>query len=301
MAIHLDAGIVDGFFWYTDSFFLKWKLIGLLGRLQKAKFDTIIYPNYSRKYPVDWLVHQVSATTKIGVDGDCTNETAMLKKKSDAFYSALIAVDHSPLHEFERNRQIIESISGEKYECSGPYLEKDKLDIKPNNSIVMFPGASVSAKKWAPSNYNKLCRKINAKLPNRMILVAGKDDDAETFPITEGIPGDRITIETGLNMISLCRLIGGADVLISGDTVAVHIAASLGVRAICIYNGDHFGRFVPYPTAIYDKVNCVLPPGFVPPAEAKYRVSAFNVNDVLPDHVFDALTKTLAVTSPHSI
>ena len=83
LTVSMDAKYVDKFYYYADSYFLKWKLIKLLYQLQQLRATTIIYPNYSRKYPVDWLVHQIRATNKIGVDGNTMNQSLPSKLKGD--------------------------------------------------------------------------------------------------------------------------------------------------------------------------------------------------------------------------
>jgi ADP-heptose:LPS heptosyltransferase len=45
----------------------------------------------------------------------------------------------------------------------------------------------------------------------------------------------------------LAELIRGAEILISNETSAVHIAAAVGTNSVCILGGGHFGRFLPYP------------------------------------------------------
>jgi len=45
-------------------------------------------------------------------------------------------------------------------------------------------------------------------------------------------------------------LIRGAQALIGNETSGIHIAAAVGVPAVGILGGGHFGRFLPYPNSI---------------------------------------------------
>jgi len=45
-------------------------------------------------------------------------------------------------------------------------------------------------------------------------------------------------------------VINSAEIIISNETVAPHMAVALDKRVIVISNGNHFGRFTPYPKEI---------------------------------------------------
>ncbi|MDB5142370.1 MAG: hypothetical protein JWQ66_1083 [Mucilaginibacter sp.] len=299
LAIHLDSELVEGFFWYSDGYFLKWNLIKLLFGLQRMRFETIVYSNYSRKFTLDWLINKINAKNKIGVDGDVINEPVELKHKANKYYSELISVDAGPLHEFERNKQILEIIAGEKCCFTKPFIEKDKLNITPNNSIVIFPGAGNTNKKWPPSNFNKLCLRIIEELKTNVILAGANDDVSLGLQISNGIRDERLSYQADLNIIELCELIGGANLLISGDTAAIHIAALLGIPGICIAKGDLYGRFIPYASDISDKIYCVFPGNFIADSQKYDQWSPFTINDVLPEDVFDTIAMVLTGLQPH--
>lgn len=295
LAVYLDSEIIEGFYWHSDGYFLKWNLIKLLFDLQRLRPETIIYPNYSRKFAIDWLINKVRAKNKLGVDGDDINEPFQLKYKTNQYYSQLISVSTEPLHEFERNKQIFEGITGEKCHFKNPFIEKDKLTIAPNNSIVIFPGASASNKKWASANFNRLCQRIIEEYKTHIILAGAKDDIEQGMQISNGIPKEKLSCQPELNMIGLCELIGGADLLISGDTVAIHIAVSLGIPAVCISKGDLYGRFVPYPLYISDRIYCVFPRNFAIDSKNYNKYSPFIIGDIFPEDVFE--TTAMALTS----
>ena len=50
----------------------------------------------------------------------------------------------------------------------------------------------------------------------------------------------------------LTTIIAGAQLLVSNETSAVHIAAAVGVPSVCIVGGGHYGRFVPYDEKVGD-------------------------------------------------
>jgi ADP-heptose:LPS heptosyltransferase len=45
----------------------------------------------------------------------------------------------------------------------------------------------------------------------------------------------------------MAKLISVAEILVSNEASAVHFAACVSTPFVCISNGNHFGRFNPYP------------------------------------------------------
>lgn len=61
------------------------------------------------------------------------------------------------------------------------------------------------------------------------------------------------------NLVKLIELIAHADLLVSNETSAVHMAVSTNTRFVCISNANHIGRFNPYPAHIYNQGTYVYP------------------------------------------
>jgi ADP-heptose:LPS heptosyltransferase len=292
LAVNLDFQYINAFFWYSDSYFLKWKIIKLLWDLQSLKVDTIIYPTYSRKYPVDWLVHQIKATNKIGVDGDTLNQTLPFKLKGDTYYNELIKAGNDHLHEFDRNKQIFEAVTGQKCDFTKPFMTG--LNIIQNESIVIFPGGSERAKRWPSEKFHQLCREIISKLHTHIILTGGKDELAVGDEISNGILTDNLSNKTGaLSLVELSTVIGGAKLLISNDSVAVHIAVALDIPVICISKGDLYGRFIPYPKHIYNGMENITPVSFHPTGDKYKQWSSSNIDEIAVEDVFNAARQSL--------
>ena len=63
-----------------------------------------------------------------------------------------------------------------------------------------------------------------------------------------------------ITLNKLIEIIGNAELLISNETVAPHIAVAVNCQFICISNGNHYGRFHPYPEEIFNGGYYVYPP-----------------------------------------
>ena len=65
----------------------------------------------------------------------------------------------------------------------------------------------------------------------------------------------KTTLENLIDVISNC------SILISNETSGGHLAIALDKPDVfIIYNGNHFGRFTPYPKCMTDKYNVVFHP-----------------------------------------
>jgi len=300
LVLKLDSDIVDQFFWYSDDYFMKWNLIKLLTALQRLRPETILYSNYSRRYTLDWLIRHVRASHKIAVDGDTINETTDEKSKGNRYYSKLIQADARPMHEFDRNKSIIEMVTGENACIAAPFIEKEKLNISPNNSVVIFTGASTPQKTWPLANFHCLCKKLTSEFALNIIIVDGKEDLKGFAELTVGLPEGRVQVLRGLGLVALCELIGGSKLVLSGDTMAIHIAAALSIPAVCIAKGDLYGRFIPYPRIVAERMQCVFPNRFEEETFNYGRYSTFNIVDVSPERVYRAVEKTLTMAEVKS-
>ncbi len=289
LAAHLDSDAVDGFFWFSEGFFIDWKLTRLMFDLQCLRLSDIIYPNYSRKYTTDWMVHQIKSARKIAVDGNLVNQSRELKLKTDRYYTQLISVSAARLHEFERNKEIFELITGEKCAIPGPFIETNKLNIIPDDRIVIFTGASDVKRRWGTQQFRQLCQQILSASGMAISLAGGKDEIKDGGEIEKNISSEQLSNQVGkITLIRLCELIGGARLLISGDTVAIHIAAALNVPAICLSRGDLYGRFIPYPAHLSDMIRAVYPADFSLSAVDYDDWSTLDINDISAEKVYAA-------------
>ena len=80
--------------------------------------------------------------------------------------------------------------------------------------------------------------------------------------------------------------------LISNDTGAIHFAAAVNTAFLCISNGNHLGRFLPYPKEVFGKAFYIYPPAIMnelhnfDKLKEKYRFkSDLNINEIQPEKV----------------
>ena len=115
---------------------------------------------------------------------------------------------------------------------------------------ILFPGASWHGRRWPHQFFYRVGEQLN-KQYGWKILVCGADLDYEVCQKIQGLSSEAFANLAGKTTLQeLSELIRGAQLLVSNETSAVHIAAAVGTYSICILGGGHYGRFLPYPEHI---------------------------------------------------
>ena len=94
------------------------------------------------------------------------------------------------------------------------------------------------------------------------------------------------------NFMELVHYIRHAAILISNDTSAAHIGVATDTKVVTISNGQHIGRFSPYPQDVYSNNIAVYPPAIQNQLDKQEEISSFfekyrygsdlNINDIDP-------------------
>jgi len=267
LAEAFDREIYDDFIWF-DRYRLRFDMTyrsGVMREISARGFEVCLYPSHSRCYYWgDTIVRGAGGVERIGSVGDTTNMRGMLKRRADRFYTRLIPVDRGILFEFERNRRFLAHL------CSGVTLpERPSIDASriplpagvPGTYGVIFPGAGVAERRWPADRFARVARHLVEQCSLPVVIAGGGEERAvgERLKQEAGV-GGIVNLAGETDLPQLARVIASARILVSNDTVAVHLAASVGTPFVCVSNGNHFGRFVPYPPSIFDKGFYAFPP-----------------------------------------
>jgi ADP-heptose:LPS heptosyltransferase len=174
-------------------------------------------------------------------------------------------------HEFERNHFFIQSVLdffGQKNILlpQKTILNELKYLKKNLNTITLFLGASDKTRCWAAQHWADLITQLALVHPFTFVLLGGKSELETATQIIEKInlkTNSDIIVQNIINQTTLPDLaarIAQSQLLVSNDSGAAHIAVAVETPCICVSNGNHFGRFVPYPTHLATHFKVILPP-----------------------------------------
>jgi heptosyltransferase-2 len=115
-------------------------------------------------------------------------------------------------------------------------------------------GAVFANKAWTPAGYAELAGAVRERLGGTAIVLGGKDDRARAEEILRLAGG--VTLDGGLHeVLDFAAIVGRLDALVTGDTLAMHIAIALGVPTVVL-----FGPSAPQEIELYGAGGKVVTP-----------------------------------------
>lgn len=303
LAEELDAGVVDHFFWLNKPAFTAPLAdayrIEVVQALQNTVYHSALYPNLSREmWAGDWIMQHITAVHKTGYRGDTQNQSPAERDKGNPIYTRLVDPTAGVLFEFDRNRHIVGHFLGKDPPTRQPSIRPTGKPGPASRYVVFFPGASTPQKHWPLQRFTQVAAWIETEYHLPVVVAGGAEDTAAGEAICSAL-------KTGLNragqtsLIQLIDLIAGAVLLVTNDTSAVHIGAQCGVPTVCLFKGNHYGRFLPYPQPPFAHVHICLPEGLEilswEVLAGRYgQTYGEDINQIEVDRVKEAIARLLA-------
>lgn len=307
LAETFEKGLVDDFIWINRKKFYKslsYKY-RILKKIFRGYFETVIETTYSREILYgDTIVKAAKALTSIGSKGAGEKHAAWKKELfTDKIYSEIINISGNNLFEFEINKKFFEELLNNDIKIEKPLLDVGIIRLPEkikNKFVLIFPGAGQKERMWSGINYREISEYILNNYHYDIVLSGSLKESYLFGEIVTSNFKRRCLNLFGCTLVELAKLISEAKLLISNDTSAIHMSASVNTPFICISNGNHFGRFHPYPKEIFDKAYYIYPPEIMNGIDnfellsKKYRFgSDLDINEIKPVTVEEAIKKIL--------
>lgn len=299
LSMFLDIEFVNHFIWVNRNKFKKnlFYKFQILFRIRKLGFNTAIESTYSREHSFgDLIIAASNATNRIGNSGELL-KSAQNKRKFiyNKIYNQIIQHEHNNLFEFNRNKFFFEKLLNQKIPYSKPIINS-KFDscVKYTQSsfIIIAPGAGEDKRIWSNKNFSAIIEFLLSNYNLDIYLVGQKNESGIGNAILNFIKNkSRIKNLIGkTSLIELYTLVKECDFAITNDSGICHIAATLNKKFICISNGNHLGRFVPYPNEMEIKAIFIFPQSVITSDEDNYRFgSDTNINDISIEQVINSI------------
>ena len=315
IAQEFDGEFIDDFIWLNIRKFNR----NLIYRYRKLKeiikkgYEIVVDSTYSREfYYSDIIVKVLTAKEKTGSEGDLSNIEPWQKKISDTYYTKLISAEKEVIFEFYRNKEFFENFLETKLDVKKPHINlkpKNLFFQLPKEYAILFIGASLGNKKWRIENFAKVGRYIKSKYGYEIVLCGGKEDMNEVKKFKKYFGMDFTDLTGKTSLIDLLYVVYNGNVMVSNDTSAPHLAVALNMRGVVfvVYNGVHFGRFVPYPKEIYENYHAIYHPDIERDLENYQKLSnsygyeygngiKLNINEIAAESVIENIKKNLQTT-----
>ncbi|MCB2228921.1 MAG: glycosyltransferase family 9 protein [Desulfarculaceae bacterium] len=298
LAQELDGHLIDEAIWLDRARFerdllYRWRM---LRRITRHGYHTLISPMYSRYFwDSDNLARVVRARHKIASAGDCANQTPRQRQRAARFYTRLTPARPGVLFEFERNREFCEGLLGRRVETPRPRIEPRgarPLGL-PRRYAVLFIGGSSPGKKWSLAHWGRLASHLAEQHGLAPVLCGGPEDAPPVGELARCFPGRVVDLVGRTSLTGLLPVLAHAELIVSNDTSAPHMAVALGgPPVVVIYGGNYLGRCLPYPRAITQRHRVVYHSAIAADPEAHRQRSnapgfdgGLDLNQITPEMV----------------
>uniref|UniRef100_UPI0040474654 glycosyltransferase family 9 protein n=1 Tax=Bacteroidota TaxID=976 RepID=UPI0040474654 len=304
LAIALDGRFIDRFIWldvkrFNDNYIYRYQF---LKEITCINYRFVINSEYSRRFlDSDWIVNKVSANQKIGFDGNLSNRKKWQKLIGDGYYTRLIPSSREIMFEFYRNKEFFEILIGNQIFLDKAQIINHKIVSNislPLSYAVLFLGSSKTCSKWPIKKFVQVANYVSLELGLNVVICGSTNDlcDAEEFNKEYNRTYFDFVGKTTLS--ELIKIFSGARLLVSNETSAPHFAVALDIPTVVLYNGNHFGRFTPYPSEMTDKYGVVCHPSIEQNPEA-YKLlsneygyfSTLNIDEIEVKPVIEKINK----------
>jgi ADP-heptose:LPS heptosyltransferase len=240
------------YYWISRKQYFKNLLyrVKVIGRLKKMKSQCCIHPTYSRDYYFsESVIRNINTNKMIGFETDLTNINEKNKLASNKYYHVLYQSPNEVIFEFARNKIFFENFLGKKLNLVFPYFNQNYVSEKINEEVViLYIGASHHSRKWPIEKYIEVARWIKKNTSYKILLCGGASEINEARIFKRYSKIDYIDMVNKLQYNDFMDAVKNASLVISNETNAPHLAMAISqALVLVISNGNHFGRFNPYP------------------------------------------------------
>lgn len=309
LAESMDSTVFDEFIWIDRARFINsWGYrFRILRAVRQAGFEMVFYPSHTRQYWLESVV-RVSGSAKVFTGEPVGQYMSRFEKSwTDHFYTSHFSTGQIPLFEFYRNRNFFGRFS-EEASCLPGLMDQNRgsrdSPIESGSMVISIaPGASTRNRRWPLSSFGELLLKLSGRRSIEVKILGGPGEKELGEELIQMLPG--ISVENLAGKRSLTQSLEelrNSHLLISNESSPVHMAATIGTPCVVISQGNHFGRWNPYPEEVASWIQTVYPPSFGD-VTAKYDELAARYHDgseedvagIPVDKVLEQALKMIAV------
>jgi hypothetical protein len=293
------------FFWVDRKRFNRSPLYRFYKVLELRKINCrlLICPIYGcDQFVTEYIVRAIPSPSKLTMRGDSIPAPA--SQHSEVYTKKFPPLSGYPF-ESDSHRHFLSQVHvthALRTVKAAPIKPADfsAFDL-PSLYYVVFIGASDPRRRWSVNNFIELCDRLEGVYQGTPVFCGSKEDADRVLQlgVSHLIRGINIVGKT--TMAQLVTIIGKADFLVSNESCAPHIAyVSACNNSYVISNGNHLGRFCPYPDGLYPGYSLILPPEVLEIAvdrkgrdELYSNGSSADIDKVCVAHVFNEIMESL--------
>ncbi|MGO9801605.1 MAG: glycosyltransferase family 9 protein [Candidatus Binatus sp.] len=258
----LDTGSVDEVLWVNKRRYLESSAyrLELWAKLRSRGFETVVAPSRTRPLLLDDLCMLAAAPVhRIG----CTNTNVheSWNRLSDELYTSLFTPSRPLMHEFQFNGEFAHWLCGIRYSGNRPRIENKLPPPVAGSYVVCFVGANARSKRWPAKRWIEFTRLHHRYFSSTLFFAGNSKAEIEMVRLIQRRTGAKSI--AGTNSLSdLLQWVAGAEALVTNDTMAAHMGASLNTPTVIVASGTNYMRFAEYRRAGIANIATVYPEVF---------------------------------------
>ena len=166
------------------------------------------------------------------------------------------ALDYHPQqHTVDNARRLVRSTLGE-----GPPPATTGLDIpieaqnhaeqmlagRGRPLVAMHAAGGREVKQWDPARFATVARRLIEERGATLVLTGGPGDSAIVENVKRGLPASNVIDVSNLgDLLSVAAILGRCDLMITGDTGPMHLAAAVGTPIVAVFGPSDPRRYAP--------------------------------------------------------
>jgi len=167
--------------------------------------------------------------------------------------------------------------------------------LAPGERVVGFnvgAGEGFAHKDWRVEGFAELADRVRSELGLRVALLGGPDDRPRVDAVAKRVP-DALDPGAAPSILEFAALVEGCAAVVSGDTLAMHLALARGVPVVAI-----FGSTCPQEIELYGRGERVVPAIACHPCyRRRCDLDPSCADAVSAEQVFSALLRVLEATA----
>ena len=217
--------------------------------LRKEVYDIVLDPIGCDNCTTNvFVTRAVIARENIGVIDSSLPHIQCPKWMQKKIYTRLIRVETPNMHLIQFYAEFFKALGARNCVAHPADFKKIELNMMlPKRFFIIFPTASMGVKRWPLTRYAFLARNIQEKT-GMPLLVCGTDHDrpviSEFLSLIPDVEFVDVIGKTDIH--EFIELIGRAELVVTNDTSAYHIAVAQQVDVALICGGYTYSRYAKY-------------------------------------------------------
>lgn len=167
------------------------------------------------------------------------------------------ALEYLPAgHTTDNARRLVAQVFGREVPASLPARSLDVPETTRREAVALLAGArrprvamhvagGRQIKQWPVERFVSVARSLVDREGATIVLTAGPGDEAMVNEARAALPIDRVIDISGAGLLTVAAVLERCDLMITGDTGPMHLAAAVGLPILAVFGPSDPARYAP--------------------------------------------------------